>query len=92
MGMSTHVVGFRPPDEKWQQMKAVWDACQAAHIAPPAEVEEFFQGEPPDDQGVEVRLDGQALREWTNEYASGYEVVVDKLPRDVTVIRFYNSW
>ena len=35
MSMSTHVVGFHPPDEKWKEMKAAWDACMAANVNPP---------------------------------------------------------
>jgi len=93
MGMSTHVVGFKPADEKWKAMKAIWDACVAAKVAPPAEVDRFFGGVMPDPAGVEV--DQRALtglREWRNDYAEGYEVDVKQLPPDVTVIRFYNSW
>jgi hypothetical protein len=47
MGMSTHVVGFKPPDEKWRKMKAVWDACEAAGTDPPAAVSKFFEGDVP---------------------------------------------
>ena len=27
MGMSTHVLGIRPPDEKWRKMKQVYESC-----------------------------------------------------------------
>lgn len=57
MGMSTHVVGIRPPDAKWKQMKAVWDACQVAGVEPPDEVAEFFDHSPPDPSGIEVSLE-----------------------------------
>lgn len=89
MSMSTHVVGFRPPDEKWQQMKKVWDACKAAGITIPREVIEFFNDCDPDPAGVEV---GILHSEWANNSSSGYEVDIRKLPKDVTVIRFFNSW
>lgn len=96
MGMSTHVVGFKPPDEKWKKMKSAWDACRAANVVPPGEVMDFFNHEPPDDSGVEVSPTALkktgAVTEWSNDHASGYEVDVKKLPADVTVIRFYNSW
>lgn len=96
MGMSTHVVGFKPPDEKWQRMRAVWDACAGAGIKIPHEVEKYFDGGPPDSNGVEIderRLrDAGCLREWSDEYARGFEVDVANLPKDVTVIRFYNAW
>lgn len=90
MSMSTHVIGFRPPDEKWRKMKAVWDASEAAGIDPPEEVLDFFNHEPPDPQGVEVEIPVRECR--PHDGASGYEVDVASLPKDVTVIRFWNAW
>lgn len=89
MSMSTHVVGFRPPDKLWLQMKEVWDACVAANILHPPEVESFFDGEPPDPSGVHVEIDAT---EWRDDMREGYEVDVRSLPEHVYVIRFYNSW
>ena len=56
MSMSTHVIGFKPPNAKWKKMKKAWDACVAANVGLPLEVDEFFDGSVPDDNGVEVRL------------------------------------
>ena len=89
--MSTHIVGFKAPDEKWKAMKAIWDACENAGIDVPGEVEKYFGGEPPDERGVEVDLDEDAL-EWSDDSCSGYEIDVKKIPKDVTHIRFYNAW
>ena len=47
MGMSSHVTGFKLPDEKWKKMKAIYDACKVANISPPQEVNEFFDYSPP---------------------------------------------
>jgi hypothetical protein len=97
MSMSTHVVAFKPTDDKWRMMAAAWDACVNAGVTPPDAVRQFFGHEPPDPQGVEVS-EGElrkcgALREWENDKSSeGYEINVSKLPPDVTVIRFYNSY
>lgn len=97
MSMSTRVVAFKPPGEKWQQMKAVWDACATAGIEALRQVEEYFNEEPPDPAGVEIDrgelIQCGALRDWNDgPHANGYEVDVTRLPKDVTVIRFYNSW
>jgi hypothetical protein len=96
MGMSTHIIGFKPPDDKWRKMKAVWDACEAASVEPPAEVEKFFEYETPDVVGVRVTCgaltDCGAVVEWRDDTRDGFEVHVGKLPPDVTVLRFYNSW
>lgn len=92
MGMSTHVVGFKPADETWKKMKNVWYACKVAGVAPPLEVDRFFNGEAPDDAGVEVVLGKDCLKEWNDEGRAGYEVDMAKLPAGVKIIRFYNSY
>jgi hypothetical protein len=93
MGMSTHVVGFRPPDEKWKKMKAVWDACEAAGTDIPKDVERFFNGESPDDQGVAIDIKDHACCEsYDGDGSQGFEIDLKKLPPDVTIIRFYNSY
>ena len=94
MGMSTHVQGFRPPDEKWKKMKAVWDACVAAELEIPADVEEFFNfGDGPDDAGVVIDVEElPACSEYQCDGGSGFEVDLTKLPKDITILRFYNSW
>jgi hypothetical protein len=93
MGMSTHVVGIKPPDDKWKNMKAVWDACLAAGIEPPPKVSKFFNDEVPDSSGVRVELDDHpSVHRWTADMQEGVEVDVKRLPADVVVVRFYNSW
>ena len=89
MGMSMFVTGFWPPDEKWQQMKAAWDACAAAGVPVPEEVEDFFGGEAPDPAGVEVDL---PVRHSTDGSSELWEVDVAAIPEAVTVIRFSNTW
>lgn len=53
MSMSTHIVGFVPPDNKWRQMKVIYDACNEAGITVPEEVDDYFEGEAPDEAGME---------------------------------------
>lgn len=92
MSMSTHIVGFRPKDKKWDQMKMIWDSCNAAGIEPPDGVVEFFDGEYPGDRpGAEVDIE-DATEEWSDDGYSGYEVDLNKLPKDVKILRFYNAW
>ena len=89
MSMSTHVIGFKPPDERWQKMKEAWDACVKAKVEPPKSVTDFFNDEEPDSAGVEVEI---PTREWRDDSREGYEVSIDALPEGVKIIRFYNSW
>lgn len=91
--MSTHVVGFRPPDEKWEKMKNVWESCHRAGIEAPKEVCEFFEWEEPDKNGVIVEIENtDAVKEYNKDMREGFEVDIDKLPKDVKIIRFYNAY
>lgn len=93
MSMSTHVVGIKPPDEKWKEMKKVWDACEKAKVDVPKEVDDFFDGIDPDPKGVIVELDAKkGVKEYNAESQQGLEVELDKLPKGIKIIRFVNSW
>ncbi len=89
MSMSTHVVGFRPPDEKYQRMRAVYEACERAGTSTPQEVLDFFEGEEPSDNGTILPIDSIEYKGYMSE---GLEVDITSLPKGVKVIRFYNSW
>jgi len=91
MSMSTSVVGFRPPDEKWKTMKEVWDSCKKAGIEIPKEVDKFFNYTSPDESGVEVNLD-KCTKDYRNDYSEGLEINLEKIPKDIKIIRFVNSW
>lgn len=92
MGMSTHVVGFRPADDTWNKMKEAWIACENAGVDIPKEIYNFFEGINPEDRpGAEVNL-GKSVREWRDDYRQGYEVDLTKIPKDVKILRFYNSF
>jgi len=93
MGMSTHVQGFKAPDDRWRAMKAVWDACLAAGVKPPEVVSSYFEGESPHARGVEVQLERtKSCSAWQDDYRSGFEIDLQKLPYNLTHIRFYNSF
>ena len=93
MGMSTHICGFRPPDEKWRKMKEIWDSCAAADIGVPDEVGKFFDWSTPDEEGVEVDLENtSAVRLYSAESRNGYEIIVAELPKDIKIIRFFHSY
>lgn len=98
MGMSTHVSGFKPADEKWRQMKAIFDNCVALKIPVPNTVMGFFEGDEPksDDPGVKVQqaalIKCGAVREWSDAARAGFEIDVKKIPADIAIIRVYNNW
>ncbi len=97
MGVSLEVVGFHPPDKKWKEMKAAYDACKRVGIEPPVEVLEFFDWREPDDRGVEcdfIRDDKYKplATEWKEEMAEGVEIELGKLPANITHLRVYISY
>ncbi len=95
MGMSSRVTGFKPPNLKWRQMKAIYDACELADVSIPDEVDRYFEGERPDESGVAVSLTyplHEAVKEYRDDMEQGYEVDLTKLPPDVKILRFVNSW
>jgi hypothetical protein len=89
--MSTYIVGFRPPNAQWEKMRDIWKACDAAGVELPEEVIKFFGYEDPDPAGVTVNLDkSPAVRSLGD--GSGFEVDITQLPKDLTILRFVNSW
>ena len=69
---------------------------RAAGINPPAEVSEFFDDEPPDDKGVITFLSSKprcpGVTDFVTSYQAGFDVEISKLPKDIAILRFYNSW
>jgi hypothetical protein len=95
MGMSTSIVGIKPADDKWKKMKGVWDSCTAADIPIPDEVYDYFDGDEPNDLGVVVHKNklGGAVTHLGSEFSGrGYVVDLTKLPPDIKLLKFENSW
>jgi hypothetical protein len=96
MGMSTHIVGFKPADDKFKKMLAAWDACVAVGVKPPDEVREFFgtrDRSQVDATGVAVGQHAlRGAKKWRDDSREGYEVDLREIDPDVKILRFYNSW
>jgi hypothetical protein len=97
--MSTHVVGFKPADEKYHLMFTALLACREAGVKPPPEVVDFFGGCPEEAnaEGVQVDLEGfqtlaAGVEKWSAEYSDGFQVDLRKLDPAIKILRFYNSW
>lgn len=89
MGMYTYVIGFKPADEKFKQMKQIYDACHKVGVSVPSEVLKYFNGNIPDDSGVEVELKG---KQYSNECNEGIEIDLRELDPNIKIIRFINSY
>jgi len=91
MEMSTLVELFRSKDDPtYQKYLKILLACQEAGIDPPKEVDDYFGGDGIDnDPEAPLGIDFEP-REWRNDYAEGYEIDIDDLPKGVKTIRFYS--
>lgn len=89
MSMSMYVVGIMPPNQRYLEMKAIWDSCVQADIPVPEGVEEYFHGEDPDDTGIRIDISSS---EWQSDCDGGLEVQVKDIPPGVETIRFVCSY
>lgn len=93
MGMSTHVVGIRPRDEKYVDMLTIWAACKKMNVEIPKDVRSYFNDEPPAvGGGVIVELSKKSVSKYSEESRDGLDVDLSNLPPDVKILRFYNSY
>lgn len=92
--MSTYVKGYKPPNEKWHAYKVIWDTCKAQKVEPPKEVSDFFDWTAPGDNGMQVDINEAIIHGAKPEHDMQEVIDIDitKLPADVTVIRFINSY
>lgn len=87
MSTTLDISGFVPPDDKWKLMKSIWDACTKAHVDIPKEVGDFFDWNTPTDNGREVSMRKLAT-EISEDGRYGYEIDVDKIPKNIKRMRF----
>lgn len=88
MSTSYSVVGIRPPDDRHDEMTAIWTACKRAHVELPDEVLAFFDDRSPDPKGLEIPL---PTNEGQDEYRNWYTLSVSDIPKNITEIRFVMS-
>ena len=91
MGVSLYVEGYRKADEQWNKMKAIWNACHDAKISVPKEVDVFFDYHNPNKMtGKKIDI-SSAIVEYSGDCASGFEIDITRLPKDIRHIRAYLS-
>ncbi len=91
MGMYSYVYGIKPADEKFKKMLDIYKLCQESDVEIPDEVDDFFDGEPPDEKGVHIDLK-DITKPCGGDMEEGFEVDITDLPKDVKIIRFINSY
>jgi hypothetical protein len=98
MGMDTFVVGIRDMDGKFAEMLELKKLCEKSKVSYPKEVAEYFGNLVDEDvryikdEMLRVDLDDIAKEYTDGESCTGYEIVVKNIPKEVKVIRFFNSW
>lgn len=98
MGMSTHIKAFiEETDATFLKHKKVLLACHEANVSLPKETAEYFDCEYPELSVLEEKIEfslknGVHYKEYNKDMIDGYEVDLTKLPKEVTKIRFYNSY
>ena len=95
MGVSYHIIGIKPADEKYNQMKTIYELCESANVSIPKEVREFFSGTTPGTRGLETYLSEMEPDPLVIEDTSedDYRLIVDlrKLPDDIKILAFVVS-
>ena len=100
--MSSNVYGIRKPDKKWLEYKKVIDTLKEAGLSwedAPKEVLEFFGYNEPDPDGITIEF-GSDYKPSKHECCSsikedmvdGFIIDISKLPKNITHIRFVNSY
>ena len=89
MGVSLHVTLLRDGNSAEHiAMVNAKRALDAAKLRYPKELLDYFQGSNNEDEPLEIAYKPV---EWSNDYASGYELDLDSLPSGVKKIRVYLS-
>lgn len=85
------IIALCEPDEKWKQMKAIYDLCVHARVIVPEEVEAYFNyNEPPDTQTVNVTSKLRLVTDYSNPQY--YTLKLFDLPDNTTALNFENLW
>jgi hypothetical protein len=94
MSMSTHIYAIKSPDQTWNEMKDIWDLCLKNNIPIPSKVGAYFGYNTPNKHGVKINItkEEEIVETYSEEGASGFIVHLDKLPHDITMLKFKNSW
>ena len=95
MGVSYYVIGIKPADEKYNQMKTIYELCESVGVQVPKEVIEFFSGTTPGIRGLETYLSEMEPDPLviTDTSEDDYRLIVDlrKLPDDIKILAFVVS-
>lgn len=85
MSISMYVIGLRDEtDPNHIKMVKAKDALDNAGVKWPMEIYDYFDGSKDSDVPLEVEIEKE---EWRNDDYSGYEIDINKIPKNVKKIR-----
>jgi len=101
MSMSTNILFFKDMAASEQDLLDIKKMCDAKGISYPKEVSDFILSQ--DDihpnrslVGLKDKDNANMIKycceRWKHDMQDGYEVDLKKLPKEITLIRFYNGW
>ncbi|KKM19573.1 hypothetical protein LCGC14_1654260 [marine sediment metagenome] len=93
MSMSTGVILLRDKDDpQYQYYLKVLNSCIEAKVPLPDAVDRYFGGQgTSNDPDFPLEIDFE-VTEWKKSGQVGIDIDLDKIPKGVKTIRFYNSW
>jgi hypothetical protein len=97
MGMSRHIQAFIPEtDEEFKKHKKILLMCLEHKVSLPKETAEYFGSNDAEeyllDEKLQIELEKDVhYKEWSDESCEGFEVDLSKLPKEVTILRFFNG-
>lgn len=86
--MTIKIVGFRPVNQEYLNMKTIYNACIKANIEVPDEVKLFFEDKPPpiEDKAIEVDMSPGKLHGVSNHKDNSMIIDLDQLPFGISII------
>jgi len=94
--MSGHLIGFRVPDENFENQKQVFIACVKARVSVPSETLKYFDNIEPYEHNIHLIDSALTVKIPHHEYHAdmedGLEINVSEIPSGVQRIRFWNSY
>lgn len=93
MSMSTYVQGLMEKDDKYMKMESILLQCKELKIKPPQEVEEYFELiEEYCSRGIITSIPIYSVEHYTEDTDDIWEVDLSLIPKDITKLRFVNSY
>lgn len=94
MGMSTRVQGLREKNDTYEKMESILLLCKELNVKVPNEVYKYFEliNEEYCSRGIITSLPIGSVEHYTEDTDDVWEVDLSLIPKDITKLRFVNSY